>query len=64
MYQSNSSYCNYQKINKKRVYQVNEDLIEDQPKGFCITFDDESKDHTYSNKDFKKVAINFVGIEA
>lgn len=64
MYQLNPPYCNYQKINKKRVYQVDRNLIEDKPKGFSIIFNDESKDHTYSDKGFKKVAINFVRIEA
>ena len=63
-YQSNPSYCSYQKTNKKRVYQVDENTVENQLKGFYTTFDKENDNVIYSDKDFDKIAINFVGIEA
>ncbi len=38
--------------------------MKDQPKGYYTRFDDKGKDITYSNKDFKEIAVNFIRIEA
>lgn len=46
-YQSGPFYCGYERTNEKGVYQVDGDLVEDQPKDFYITFDDEGEDVTY-----------------
>lgn len=63
LYQSSSPYRGYQKIDEKGLYQIDKDLVKGQPKGFYTIFDDVSKDVTYSDKDFKKIAVNFVGIK-
>lgn len=62
-HQSNPLYRGYQKTNKKEVYQVEKDLIKDQPKGFYTIFEDKSNNLTYSDKGFNKIAVNFVATE-
>lgn len=37
--------------------------MENQPKGFYTTFENEERNVTYSDKGFDKVLVNFVGIE-
>lgn len=52
IFQSNLSYCNYQKTDQKEIYQLDGDPIEDQPNGFYTKYDDEDEDITYSDKGF------------
>ncbi len=63
-YQSNPPYRGYQKTDEKRVYQLDEDPVENQLEGFYTTFDENDKEFTYADEGFEKVAVNFVGIEA
>lgn len=63
-YQSIASYCGYQKTNKKGVYQLNEDLIKNQPESFYTIFNKNDKNVTYADKDFEEVAVHFVAHEA
>lgn len=63
-YQSNPLYYSYQKTNEKRVYQIDEDVMENQSKGFYNIFEKEGNDMTYSDKSFDKIAVHFVCIEA
>lgn len=51
------------KKQKKKVYQVDNEVMKDQPKGFYTILKFEKKDITYSDKGFDKVIINFVGIK-
>lgn len=37
--------------------------MKNQPEGFYTTFKNKEKDVTYSDKNFDKVLVNFVGIE-
>ena len=62
-YQSSPPDCGHQKTDEKGVYQIDRDLVEDQPEGFYTIFGDEGEDVTYSDKGFEEVAVNFVGIE-
>lgn len=48
-YQSNQPYYGYQKAEKKRVYQVDNDVLKDQPEGFHTTFETEDEEITYSD---------------
>ena len=63
-YKSNPLYCNYQKVNEKKIYQIDENVVENQLKGFYNIFEEEGNKLTYSNKGFDKIAVNFVGIKA
>ena len=62
-YQSNPSYRGYQRRDKKEVYQVDDEAIEDQPEGFHIIFNVDGEDVTYSDEGFDEIVVNFVGIE-
>ncbi len=62
-YQSNLPYRGYQKVDEKGVYQVDEDVVENQPNDFYNTFEEEGDDVIYSDEGFDKMTINFVGIE-
>lgn len=64
LYQLNQPYRGYQKADKKRVYQIDNDVMEDQPERFHTTFKTEDEEVTYSDKGFNKVFVNFVRIEA
>lgn len=55
-------YHGYQKNNKKRIYQIDNNTIEDQPKGFHTTFEIEEKYMTYLNKSFDEIIISFIKI--
>lgn len=61
-FQSNPPYRDYQKTDKKRVYQVDRDPIKDQSEGFYTRYNNEAEDITYSNKGFEKIAVNFIRI--
>lgn len=63
-YQSNPSYCDYQKTDKKGIYQLDKDQVENQLKSFYNTFNKDDKDITYANKGFKNVVVNFIRIKA
>lgn len=63
-YQSNPSYCDYQKTDKKGIYQLDKDQVENQLKSFYNTFNKDDKDVTYANKGFKDVVVNFIRIKA
>ena len=62
-YQSNPLYYSYQKTDVKMVYQVDGDMVKNQLKGFYSIFEEEGDNVTYLNKDFDKIAVNFVGIK-
>lgn len=64
LFQSNQPYYDYQKTDKKDIYQIDKNLVENQPKSFYTILEDESKNIAYSDKSFEDVAVNFVEIEA
>lgn len=51
-------------MNKKEVYQINKNPADDQPKGFYPTLKNKSDNVASTDKDFDKIAINFIKIEA
>lgn len=63
MYQSNQLSHGYPKNNEKRIYQVDNKAIKDQPEGFHIIFDVKGEYVTYSDEGFHEVVVNFFGIE-
>lgn len=63
-HQSNLFYCDYQKTDKKGVYQVDRDQVKDQPKDFYPTFVNRDKNISYSKEGFEEIAVNFIGIDA
>lgn len=62
-YQFGPLHRGYQRTDNKKIYQIDGNLVEDQPEDFHTIFDDENEDVNYSDKDFKEVAVNFVGIK-
>lgn len=64
MYRLNPPYHGYQITNEKRIYPIDRNLVEDQLEDFYTIFNDEDEDVIYSDKTFKEVVVNFVGIES
>lgn len=62
-YQSNLFQCTYQRNNKKKIYQIENKDMKNQPKSFYVTFDGKKKDVTYLNKKFNKILVNFMIIK-
>ena len=62
-YQLNQPYRGYQRAKEKRVYQIDEGPVEDEPKGFYITFGHKADKVSYLDEGFDEVAVNFVGIK-
>lgn len=64
LYQSNPSYCGYQRPNKKGVYQVDDnDEFGLHLEGFYTTLNQDTKEIQYLDESFDKVDANFVAIE-
>lgn len=63
LYQLNFLYYSYQRSNKKKIYQIDNKILENLPKGFYIVFEAKREEINYLNKGFNKVVINFIGIE-
>lgn len=57
-------HYSYQKENKKKRYQLDNEDVKNFSKSFYMTFDFKSKEVNYSDKGFNKVVTNFVEIEA
>ena len=62
MYQLNLPYYSYQRTDKKGIYEVDKDPVENQPRGFYTTFDKENKNVNYVNKSFEEIVVNFIRI--
>lgn len=64
LYQLNPSYSGYQTGNKKKIYQITDENIDQYPEGFYTTFETEEEELAYLDEDYNEVFVNFVGIEA
>lgn len=62
-YQSNPSYCNYQRGNKKKIYQFSDEEADPYLEGFYTILEQEDKEVQYSDERFDEVDTNFDGIE-
>ena len=62
-YQSNSLYRDYQRSNKKGVYQISDEDADLHPVGFYTSFNHESEEVQYSDEGFDEVDANFVDFE-
>lgn len=62
-YQSNLLHYGYERNNEKRVYQVDNNLIDNQSESFYIIFELKEGDVNYLDKGFDKDVVNFVEIK-
>lgn len=62
-YQSSSPYYDYQKSNKKGIYQITNEDTDPYLEGFYTTLKQENEEVQYSDKRFDEVDTNFIGVE-
>lgn len=63
-YQLNPPYYGYQKVKRKKIYQIDNKDYDDHLEGFYTILKYKVKQIQYSNKSFDKLDTNFVRIES